>query len=66
MATPIAYGNSWARDWIQAKAANYAAAAAMLDLLTTVQARNQTHASLATQATAVRFLTHCTIAGIPT
>ena len=34
MAAPAAYGNSWARDWIQAPAATYAATMAKADPLT--------------------------------
>ena len=34
MAVPITYGQSWARNWIWATAATYAASVAMLDPLT--------------------------------
>ena len=34
MATPMAFGSSHSRDWMQATAATYAMAAAMLDPLT--------------------------------
>ena len=49
----------WARDWIQATAATYTTAAAMLDPLT------RTHTSTATRVAAVRFLTHCGMVGTP-
>ena len=42
-----------------------AAAAAVLDLLTHCWVVDRTHASMATQAAAVRFLTHCARAETP-
>ena len=63
MATPVAYGRSQARDWIQAIVATYAAAAATPDPLR--QAQEQTHASVATSPAVVRFLTPCITAGTP-
>ena len=66
MAVPMAYGTSQARDWIRATAATYAAAVAMLDPFNALQrAGDQTYASSATWAAAVRFLTHCATAGTP-
>ena len=53
MGTPVAYGSSQARDWIQASG------------VATHYARVQTHTCSATQAATVRFLTHCATAGIP-
>ena len=45
----------------KAQPKTYATAVAILDPLThCTRARNPTHASAMTQATAVRFLTHCT------
>ena len=37
MALPTAYGNSWARDWIQATAVTYTTSATTTDPLTTAQ-----------------------------
>ena len=60
MATPTAYGSSQARNWIQDIAVTYVRSFNPLP-----QARNQTHAFTETQATALRFLTHCTTVGTP-
>ena len=58
MATPMAYGSSQARDWIQDTAATYTAAVATLDPFPPLcLARDLTLTSAVTQATAVRFLT---------
>ena len=55
-----------ARDWIRAKDAFFATAAAMLDPLThCTRARNQTQASAVTWATMIRFLTHSATARTP-
>ena len=61
MATSTAYGNSQARDLIQA------ANATTLDPLTHCArlARDQTLTSTATQTATVGSLTHCTTAGTP-
>ena len=53
-APPMAYGNSWAKDWVQAKAVTCAAAAATQDpLQPTALARGSIP-----WAAAVEFLTH--------
>ena len=73
MATPTAYGNSKVRDYIQKSAANYAVAAAMgrsFNPLHSIMpplcwARDQTGTSAATQASAVGFLTLCSMAETP-
>ena len=66
MAASTAYGSSQARDWIRATAVTYITAVAVPDSPNPLhRARDQTWNSAATWATAVRFLTHCTIAGTP-
>ena len=72
MAAVMAHGSSQARDWVWAiaatctTAATYAAAAATMDPFNLLHpARDQTHISAVTQATAVGFLTHCTMVGTP-
>ena len=55
----MAYESSWARDPIGA------AAAAEPESWTLCQARDQTRASTATWAPAVRFLSHYATAGTP-
>ena len=61
----MAYGSSWAKDWIPAAAVTYDAATATLDPQPTAQDKDHTHTPAATGAAAVGFLTHCTIAGTP-
>ena len=64
IAAPSAYGNSQARDWIQATAAVHAAAMATHWILNPLAWTGVgTCATAATQATAVGFLTHLTTAG---
>ena len=58
MAALLAYGISWARDWIWGAAATYVATAAILDPLMHCT-------SAATQEAAVRFLTLCAMVGTP-
>ena len=66
MAAPMAYGSSWAKDWIQARAVTYIAAVVMLGpFILLHQAGDQTWAATASQANAVQFLTHCATAGTP-
>ena len=66
MVAPTAYGSSWARDWFQARAVTYTAAAATLDPFNLLcQAGDWTHTSAITSSAVVRFLTPCTMAGIP-
>ena len=76
MAAPIAYGSFWAWDWVLAAAVTYTAAVAMLDPLThctwpeiePVSWRCRDIAdpvALQQELLQVRFLTHCTTAGIP-
>ena len=67
----VVYGSSGARDWIQATAVTYAAAAATLDSSTCcVGLGIETHLCSRRYwrkhwgATAVRFLTHCAMAGM--
>ena len=65
MASPVTCESSWARDWIWAAAVTYAAAAAMLDLLTHLmpgRGLNSHHWS--SWAAVVRFLTYCATEGI--
>ena len=58
--SPRAYGNFWTRDWIQAPTV------ATPDPLThRPRPGDQTHTSAVARATAVGFLTHCAMAGIP-
>ena len=61
----MTHGGSWARDWIWASAAIYTKAVATTDSFNPLRwaTGDQTLASVTTQATAVRFLTHCTTAG---
>ena len=64
LALHTAYRSSQVRHWIWAAASAYTAAVAMPDPLTPLYwARDWTHASAVTQATAFRFLTHCATAG---
>ena len=64
MATPTTYESSWASGWIRAEAETYAIAGAMPDPSNSVsQARDWTHASAVTRATAVGFLTYYAMAG---
>ena len=63
MATPKAYGSSWARDWIQVRALIYTTAVATPDPLT-FWIRIKLSAT-ATQASAVRLLTHYATVGTP-
>ena len=66
MATPEAYGRSWARDGIRATAVTSAAGAATSDPLTRLcQAGDQTRTSAVTRAAAFGFLTHCARVGTP-
>ena len=66
MATPMAYGNSWARNWIQAAAAIYATASAMPDPLTYCSRPGiKICVSVVTWATGVGFLTQCATVGTP-
>ena len=61
---PMAYRSSWARDWIWATPGTYTAAAGTQDtLIHWVRLGNQTLISTVSQATGVRFLTHCVMAG---
>ena len=60
MATPTAHVSSQAREWVRAAATIYAAGGNAGYLKPLGQARDETHVSVATWATAVRFLTHCT------
>ena len=66
MATPVAFGSSWARDWIQVTAGTYAMATATLHPLNLpYRAGDRTQAYVATWATVVGFLTHWAIVGTP-
>lgn len=66
MATPVAFGSSWARDWIQVTAGTYAMATATLHPLNPpYRAGDRTQAYVATWATVVGFLTHWAIVGTP-
>ena len=57
-AAPTAYGNSWARDWIQATTVTYDAVIAMLDHLTHSASWWLNPWLRTIWTTAVRFLTH--------
>ena len=60
MAAPMVYGSSWARDWIWAEIATYAAACSNSRSFNSLcQAGDRTHTSTASQVVAVRFLNHC-------
>ena len=64
MATAMAYGSSWARDWIWATAGTYTAAAASLDPLTHCAGPGDGICpSIVTRSAAFGFLTHCMTAG---
>ena len=59
MTTPMRYGSCWARDWLSHSCGK----AGSFNTLNWVG--DWTHASTETWAAAVRFLTHCAIAGTP-
>ena len=59
MAAPGSCGSSWARHWIWATAAANTRSFNLLHL-----AKDRTCTSIAPWAAAVRFVTHCTMAGI--
>ena len=60
------YRNFWNKDWIGPTAVTYIAALAKPDPFNPLhQARNQTYISAETWAAAIRFLTHCIMAGTP-
>ena len=63
MATPIAYGSSWARDWIWVQVHLYHICRNAISFNPLAQAGDQTWASMKTWGLAVRFLTHCATAG---
>lgn len=68
MATPVTYGSSYARDRLQDAAATttYGSIAAMPDPLTyCIRPGTEPTTSAATEASAVRFLAHCTTVGMP-
>lgn len=68
MATPVTYGSSYARDRLQDAAATttYGSIAAMPDPLTyCIRPGTEPTTSAATEASAVRFLAHCTTVGTP-
>ena len=56
----LAYGSSWARDWILAEASTYTTAIATQNPLT-----HCSHTSTVTWAIAIRFSTHCTTVWTP-
>ena len=60
MATPMAYGNSWARDWIWTTAATYTRSFNPL-----LRTGDRTDTSAVNWAAAVGFLTHCATVGNP-
>ena len=64
MATPVAYGSSWARDWIWTTAAIYTAAVATSDPLTHCTGWEIIPSPLQRPKLLHRFLTHCA-ASIP-
>ena len=66
IAASEAYGNSWARDWIQATGENFMVAVATLDPFNPLhQARDWTYTSAETQTAVVRFLTPYTMIETP-
>ena len=67
MAAHLAYGHSWARNWIQATDVTYATAVAMPDPLTHFSGAGIEHATLQQpKQLAVRFLIHYATVGTPT
>ena len=68
MVSPVAYGSSWARDWIQATvmAEDLCHSCGNAGFFNPLHwARDGSCAPAATWATAVGFLTHCATAGAP-
>ena len=66
MATPLACGRSWARDWIRATAVTYCWSCGSTRSFNPLhQAGDWTRTSAAILITAVKFFIHCATAGTP-